>query len=34
MTFDADTIYGLLPLYRIRDARPDGSDGPMNLSRS
>ena len=30
MTFDADTIYGLLPaVYRIRDARPDGSDGPM-----
>jgi len=30
MTFDADTIYGLLPaVYRIRDTQPDGSDGPM-----
>ena len=30
MTFDADTIYGLLPaVYQIRDTRPDGTDGPM-----
>jgi hypothetical protein len=30
MTFDADTIYGLLPaVYRIRDTRPDGTGGPV-----
>ena len=30
MTFDAETIYGLLPaVYRIRDTQPDGSDGPV-----
>ncbi len=30
MTFDLETVYGLLPaVYRIRDTAPDGSPGPL-----
>ena len=30
MTFDLETVYGLLPaVYRIRDTPPDGSPGPL-----